>query len=772
MKRLGKDNWMYKPSWLEKKYLKESSKKELTMGKDTIFIAVFSLISVLMFGQTLDRTNFLISTENGNLPIALAGGMNMPQFSEVDLNHDGTKDLFVFDRDGDTYSAYLNIGSPNQMSYQFAPDLLAHFPKLVHWALMVDYNLDGAPDIFSFSSQPGVAGVEVHKGHWQNNILHFEKLSFGQPDDVLYYPGGAGALTKLYVSNIDIPAIADVDNDGDMDILTFASNGGYVYYFKNFSAESGQGGDTLIYQLVDHCWGKFFESGLSTTITLSDDPNNCADAFQSPSHGVDLRHAGSTLLAIDLDDDGDKELFLGDVSYNNIVLLTNTGTIDNAFMTEQDTLFPAANPVDIFTFPGVFAADLNNDGHQDILAAPNLDGLSQNTHNVWWYKNNGVGTNPQFSFQQDDFLVGKMLDIGSGAHPAFADIDGDGDMDMVVGNETYFLLSGDLDSRLFLFENVGNIWEPKFQLVDDDYLGLQTESNNHWSFTPDFGDLDGDGDLDLVVGEFLGSLYYFENLAGPNQPMNFAEAVFPYKNIDVGLASAPCIVDVDEDGLVDLIIGERNGNVNFIKNVGSVGNPDFGENHEMAPNNPFWGNIDTRLLGNVAGFSVPKMWKENGVFRLFCGSQSGQLFEYSDIEGNLTGAFTKAEDYGQIREGSETYPAFQDLNNDGYRELVVGNKRGGLTAFKTSLTQPVGYFTPSLAAKKLRIAPNLVQDKTRLWFGESQGQMILMDATGRMMMTKTVINGESFQVSKLSAGIYFVQVKTPKNVYIARMVKY
>ncbi len=742
------------------------------MRKDTIFITIFSIFSVILYSQSLESYDFDIREDGQKLPLALAGGMNLPQFSEVDLDHDGIKDLFVFDKEGNALSAFKNLGVVGAIQYEYAPELLVHFPKLRKWSLMMDYNQDGAPDIFAYPSQLGIAGIEVHKGHWEGNRLAFEKLSFGQAFDVLYYPSSTGNMVNLYVSSIDIPAVVDVDNDGDTDILTFASNGGYVLYFRNFSQEQGYGADTLIFQNVDQCWGKFYESGLSTAVTLSSDPNTCAENYQGGSSGVGNRHVGSTLLALDIDEDGDKELFLGDVSYNNVVMLTNTGTPQKAYMTAQDTLFPSNSPVDIPLFPAIFAADIDNDGDKDLISAPNDESFSITKDNAWLYKNNGANASPQFDFVQTHFLGGQMLDLGKGAHPALADVDGDGLLDMVVGNETFFHEDGTLESHLFLYKNIGNAWQPKFELVDDDYLGLQAQSSDYWNLTPSFGDLDGDGDLDLLVGEFLGRMYYFENLAGAGQAMNFAAPIFPFKNMDVGIGAAPFIVDADGDGLMDILIGERNGNVNFIKNIGSVGSPDFNSNHEASPNNPFWGGIDTRILGGTAGYSVPRMWKENGVFRLFCGSESGQIFEYTDIEANLNGNFTKVtEDFGELRTGARTYPAFWDLNHDGLRELIIGNQRGGLNAFHTDLPQPVGLQAPKKHAKLLTIWPNPTNNQFTMNFGsQKKGELFLLDGNGVEVLRQKVISGVPLRENALPSGVYMAKVVLEEDVFVGHLV--
>ena len=74
---------------------------------------------------------------------------------------------------------------------------------------------------------------------------------------------------------------------------------------------------------------------------------------------------------------------------------------------------------------------------------------------------------------------------------------------------------------------------------------------------PTFGDLDGDGDLDLVVGEYDGVLNYYENVGSAASPSYVAVtgAASPFDGIDVGDTSAPALADVDGDGDLDLVVG-------------------------------------------------------------------------------------------------------------------------------------------------------------------------------------------------------------------------
>ena len=180
-----------------------------------------------------------------------------------------------------------------------------------------------------------------------------------------------GNSTNLYVSSVDLPAIVDVDNDGDLDILTFIISGSTVEYHRNRSIENYGTCDSLEFNRADICWGKFSENPLDNGLTLgiSCKPSNTI-MYPEPSNSA--RHAGSTLLAFDGDGDGDKELVLGDLTFNNMVYVQNGGTPNVAFMTSYDTLFPSNSvPIDIMIFPAAFHVDVNNDGLKDLLVAPN-----------------------------------------------------------------------------------------------------------------------------------------------------------------------------------------------------------------------------------------------------------------------------------------------------------------------------------------------------------------------------------------------------------------
>ncbi|MBK6948742.1 MAG: VCBS repeat-containing protein [Haliscomenobacter sp.] len=512
------------------------------------------------------------------------GGFNTPQLAAVDLNRDGLDDLYVFDREGNVQSAFLTVSKNGKKQYEFNPGYTAKFPELENWVLPRDYNGDNIPDLFAYSDILGIDGISVYSGEYKGDTLAFKRFPFRGPFGLAPFPLNGSVLTPIYVSKVDLPAVDDIDCDGDIDLLTFNLAGGYAELFQNQSVERGYGLDSLVFTLQNNCWGGFYESGLTEKVDLAPAPGAC---FRSGFDDlvVNYRHAGSTSLTLDMDGDGDKELILGDVSYNNLNYLRNGGSCKVAWMDQQDNQFPSSDtPVDLPLFPAAFSLDLDFDGAKDLAVSPSSRFGSENYHAIWFYKNIGTASKPAFRLQQKDFLIDQMIDLGTGANPTLADVNGDGLFDLVVGNQSLFSDGADRNSSLALYLNVGSATEPVFEWTSSDWLNFSPLEGNSFGFCPSFGDLDPDGDLDLVVGEEAGRLLFAENVGGAGKAMQFGPVVIGYQNIDVGLASVPQVVDLDGDGLPDLVIGERSGNVNFYRNIGSKGNPAF----ETIPSNAFF----------------------------------------------------------------------------------------------------------------------------------------------------------------------------------------
>ncbi|MDO8971675.1 MAG: VCBS repeat-containing protein, partial [Saprospiraceae bacterium] len=377
------------------------------------------------------------------------------------------------------------------------------------------------------------------------------------------------------------------------------------------------------------------------------------------------------------------------VSYSCVNLMTNGGSSQNAWMTAQDTSFPSYNvPVALNSFPATFYFDYDQDGKKDLIAALNNATSGEDRDAIWFYKNtSNVPGQHFFELQTKNIFSVDMIDMGTSAHPAFADVNADGLLDLVVGNYGYFsFINGNsvfTNSRLVLFLNVGTPTEPAFDLADDDFAGLSQFAPGDFDFSPTFGDIDGDGDLDLLVGNNIGGIYCYRNIAGPNQPFILQYDTNPmWLDLDViGSISTPIVYDLDQDGLQDLVLGERAGDINFFKNMGTLSDPFY----EVAPTVQKIGQINTRTPPEVVGMSTPVIITTPDGPILVTGAQRGHLEAY-ELLGATQDTFPNiSKRWGNIDEGNRSHPAFADLDNDGKLEMVIGNQRGGLAMYRTEL---------------------------------------------------------------------------------------
>jgi hypothetical protein len=651
------------------------------MGKMKKIVALSWLTffsTVALSAQWANRFAIPFSDINGAAytpNIALSGGLANPQFSSSDLDDDGDLDLVVFDRVGGVWLPFRNDATaPNTTNYTFMPQWQNRFPQVESWALLRDFNCDGIEDIFCNyrRSSMGYIGIGVFKG--SRNIDG--SISYTLEKDILFYSDAnfPNQDLNIFVSNIDIPAVDDVDGDGDLDILTFNTSGGYVELFRNRSQELGHNCDSLIFALGDNCWGRFYESGISEQINLSPNIDSCANYANWQPVQRNPRHSGSTLATLDMDADGDLELFLGDVSFTNIAMMRNAGSTNIAFVDSQTIFFPDNSvPVDLDAYPGAYFVDVDNDGKKDMLVSPSGDDYSQNVACVWQYQNTGTAAAPVFSFLRDNFLVRDMLDFGGTSAPVFVDFDGDGLRDLVVASNGTFITTTSFRRTLYAFRNVGTTAAPAYRLIDTDFARLSIY--NFERMMPTFSDIDADGDQDILLGTIDGTLIQVMNIGTASAPV-FAQPSINYKSIDIGSHSAPTFFDFDEDGDLDLLIGERNGNLNYFENIGTTAAADFSN----IPTTATFGFIDTRING-LEGNSAPIMLQYQGNWVMLIGTEHGEVLWYDNIRNNLLGTFDLQPNLQPIDEGRQSSIAAADINNDGLLELIVGNKRGGLAAF-------------------------------------------------------------------------------------------
>jgi hypothetical protein len=728
----------------------------------------------------IERIDVPFIVEGETLADPLFGGFTSPQFSSIDLNLDGKLDIFVFDRVSSNVKTFINNGEVGEISYSYAPEYESIFPTFKHFALLRDYNGDGIMDIFTSSNIPGIAvpGTHVYKGVISNGVLSFERFNHtGWFHNTITEPSINNSRTNIEITSTDIPSIEDIDGDGDLDILSFEGGGGYLYLYQNFSVERGYGRDSLDFERVDPCWGKVYESEFNEELTLSDDPSVC------PQPRIEPRHAGSTVLTFDADGDGDADVLIGDLASPNIVFLENGGSATDAFMIRQDINFPADDfPVNLPDFPATFFLDVNNDGKRDLVAASNNISNAVNNE-VYLYLNNGTDESPVFNFETKKFLLENSLDFGLNANPEFIDYNGDGLYDLLIGTAGEFD-NGTLLGRLHLFENTGSAEQPKYELVNDDYLEFSIYDGTFHSFDPTIGDLDDDGDDDLLVGTDNGKLIFAENISSAGQAYQFAARIASWDTLDIGSNASPQIIDLDEDGLVDIVLGEKSGSngpdglrcsaLTFFKNIGTASNPSFHRRDSEAPNNPCLGELlvepNTNLSQSLNPIFLPI---ENDII-MITGSDAGPLFQFNMVKGNLDGPYNLvSSSLGDIAFGGLSSPAMKDINGDGNFELVVGTRGGGIEFFTTNYNGTTTATNNIIPSDKIRIYPNpssgivnvevdLMEEITYNLYN-SMGQMIkeFKNNQGRQRLN----------LMAFPAGIYYLKIQSKSQISTQKILK-
>ncbi len=421
------------------------------------------------------------------------------------------------------------------------------------------------------------------------------------------------------------PVLHDWDQDGDPDLFV---------------------GGQVITALDSSSAGVFYYRNDAGFFNQAESPFPMDLAIDGVSVGVDAPDSVNVNLAfIDLDGDGDSDAFAGQSNGTLLYYRNDDGAFVKADSTENP--FHGVKIGDSSHASPSFA-DVDGDGDLDAVIGKYDGGIAYfvNDNGAFIQQNNGATDPNPFA----------DINVTENASPDFADWDGDGDLDLLVGNK---------DGEIAYFRND----DGAFVAVDpseNPFADLLFENDA----TPTTGDVDGDGDLDLIVGTDFGELFFVRNDGD-------SLSTVPRNNLglgdDLGFSSSYAFTDIDADGDEDLVRGDFDGILKVLLNTDGQ--------YALAPTNP----LDTPAV-KVGYISQPAFADidADGDEDLFLGSYQDDI-EYHVNDG---GSFTQVEGEGNpfngVQAGDNESIAFVDMDGDGDLDAFIGNKMGQVKYFENT----------------------------------------------------------------------------------------
>ncbi|MGH7718296.1 MAG: FG-GAP-like repeat-containing protein, partial [Gemmatimonadaceae bacterium] len=459
---------------------------------------------------------FPVSDSAGRtLSLPFLGGFNAPRPQLVDEDADGDLDLFVQELTGDI-ALFERDGEADGLPRFTLRERKYEGLDVGEWYRFAD--VDGDGDLDLLAEQP-FSYIRYYRNDGTAGAPRFVLAA-----DTLRSTDGR----PIFSDRQNIPQLGDLDCDGRADLLIGKLDGTVARYEAAASAP----GETPRFSLLTPEF----------------------EGIRIIGQQMGSLHGANTMALADHDGDGDLDLFWGDFFEPGLLLIANTGSCASPSLRGTPVQFPPGEPV---LTSGYNAPAFGMTGPHDAARTMLVLGVLGGAYNP-----NSTSANNLYLLARDGgrwVLRTRQLlptiDVGSESIPALADLDGDGDVDLLLANKLDPAESA--SSLVYRFENVGSATSPEFRLRGTlPFAGL-------YHYAPAFGDLTGDGTPDLVLGQWGATLSWYRS-----EGDTFALVDSAMVTITRGSNTVPALGDLDGDGDLDLLVGEASGWLNYYRNDG------------------------------------------------------------------------------------------------------------------------------------------------------------------------------------------------------------